>query len=505
MRLRDIAVYLGIAPESVPDIRVKNLQYDSRTVQPEDVFIALVGTNTDGHNYIEHAIANGAVAVIAEYAPQSVASHTPVLVVKDTREVISLLAELMHGFPDRQLNVVGVTGTNGKTTTTNLIKYLWSCRRIKAGLIGTICNYCGDRRLPAANTTPEPLHLAELLSDMVEEECTHLVMEVSSHALKQKRVDALHFDGAVFTNLTQDHLDYHRTFEDYLEAKLQLFRMLDRGKTQGRFAVVNIDDPRAEHFCRASGAELWTYGIDKEARLRAQNYRLTKGGSSFELLYQGKCYQAEVPLSGKFNVYNAMAALCVLLAEGYEIKELLADLKGAPQVPGRFEKINEGQDFGVIVDYAHTPDGLENVLKTARQITGGKLICVFGCGGDRDHGKRPQMGELAVRLADHVIITSDNPRTEEPLAIIADIEAGIKALAGENSSEGKSDNRSEYDAKYEIEPDRRTAIGKAVAMAGPEDVILIAGKGHEDYQLVNGRVLDFDDRKVAREFLAQLK
>ena len=487
MRLRDIAFYLNLDPDSVPDINVKNLHYDSRTVQPEDVFIALIGTNTDGHNYIEHAVANGAVAVIAEYEPQNVAVHTPVLVVKNTREVISLLAELVHDFPDRKLDIVGVTGTNGKTTTTNLVRYLWQQRQIKAGLIGTICNYCDERRLPAVNTTPEPLHLAELLAQMVEEECTHLVMEVSSHALKQKRVDALQFRGAVFTNLTQDHLDYHRTFEDYLDAKLQLFRMLGRNQEK-TFAVVNIDDPRAEHFCRAaaeSQAECWTYSMEQSATLKAENYHLTRHGAEFDLLYQGERFVARLPLSGKFNVYNAMAALGVLLAEGYALPELLADLQNVPQVPGRFEKIEEGQEFGVVVDYAHTPDGLENVLKTARELVAGRLITVFGCGGDRDHGKRPQMGELAGRLSDYAIITSDNPRTENPLAIIANIEAGIKQVSSD----------------YEIEADRRLAFGKALALAEPQDLVLIAGKGHEDYQLVNGRVLDFDDRKVAREFL----
>lgn len=491
MRLRDIAVYLGIEPDSVPDINVKNLHYDSRTVQPEDVFIALVGTNTDGHNYIEHAIANGAAAVIAEYAPPSVAAHTPVLVVDDTRKVISLLAELVHDFPDRKLNIVGVTGTNGKTTTTNLVRYLWQRRQIRAGLVGTICNYCHERRLPAVNTTPEPLQLAELLSMLVEEECTHLVMEVSSHALKQKRVDALQFQGAVFTNLTQDHLDYHRTFEDYLDAKLQLFRMLGRNP-KPTFAVVNIDDARAGYFCRAaeeSKAQLWTFSLEQPATLQAQNYRLTRHGAEFDLLYQNKTWAVKLPLSGKFNVYNAMAALCVLLAEGFALPELVADLAQAPQVPGRFEKIEAGQEFSVIVDYAHTPDGLENVLKTARELVQGRLITVFGCGGDRDHGKRPQMGELAGRLSDYVIVTSDNPRTEKPLAIIADIEAGLKPQT----------------SNYEIEADRRLAIQKALAMAQPQDLVLIAGKGHEDYQLVNGRVLDFDDRQVAREFLTANK
>lgn len=491
MRLRDIAVYLGIDPETVPDIRVKNLQYDSRTVQPEDVFIALVGTNVDGHDYIEHAVANGAVAVIAEYAPESVAAHTPVLVVKDTREVISLLAELLYDFPDKKLNILGVTGTNGKTTTTNLVRYLWQKRRVKCGLIGTICNYCGERKLPAGATTPEPLHLAELLSMMVEDECTHVVMEVSSHALKQKRVDALHFNGAVFTNLTQDHLDYHVTVEDYLNAKLQLFRMLDRNPAGKGFAVVNADDPHAGDFINASHAELWTYGIDNPATLQAQNYHLTGRGAAFEVLYQGKTYQAEIPLSGKFNVYNSLAALAAMLAQGFEISDLLADLKDVPQVAGRFEKVDCGQDFAVVVDYAHTPDGLENVLKTTREITRGKLIVVFGCGGDRDRGKRPIMGKLAATLADYAIVTSDNPRTEDPLAIIAAIEAGIKELDAAAQT------------KYEVQADRRLAIGRAIELAEPGDVVLIAGKGHEDYQLVNGRVLDFDDRKVAREFLTK--
>ena len=264
--------------------------------------------------------------------------------------------------------------------------------------------------------------------------------------------------------------------------------MLDRGNTAGRFAVVNIDDPYAEAFCKACGAELWTYGIDKPAVLQAQNYHLTAHGCTFDLLYQGEVYHAETPLSGKFNVYNSLAALAVLMAQGCDLPSLLEDLKNSPQVAGRFEKINEGQDFGVVVDYAHTPDGLENVLKTARDIVNGRLITVFGCGGDRDRGKRPLMGELACRLSDYVVITSDNPRTEDPLAIISEIEAGI---AGDT-------------AEYEIEPDRRAAIGKAIAMAGAGDVVLIAGKGHEDYQLVGGRVLDFDDRKVAREFLQKL-
>ena len=489
MRLRNIAVYLGIDQNQVPDIAVKNLQYDSRQVQPEDVFIALSGTAQDGHDYIDMALANGAAAVIVERPDVNVPDGVPMLVCKNTRKAVALLAELWHDFPDRKLHMLGVTGTNGKTTTTTLIKYLWEQEGIKSGLIGTVVNQAGDKTLPATHTTPEPLALAELLDFMVQEHCKNVVMEVSSHALKQERVDAIHFDGAIFTNMTQDHLDFHHTFEDYLQSKLKLFTMLDRGNTNMKYGIINIDDPAAEDFLMETKVPVWTYGIEKPATLQAIDYQLTHEGTHFTLLYKGKQYPVDIPLTGKFNVYNSLAAIAALLAEGMPLKNICKHLAHAPQIPGRFERVDAGQEFTIIVDYAHTPDGLENVLNTAKEIAQNRLITVFGCGGDRDKGKRPIMGKIAGTYSDYAVITSDNPRTEDPMAIIAQVEAGMK----------------EVSQQYEVEENRRHAIEIALRMAKKGDVVMIAGKGHEDYQLVNGKVLNFDDRKVAREIIESLK
>ncbi len=485
MRLKDVAQYLGVDSPAVPDISVKNLQYDSRCIQPEDVFIAIVGTASDGHDYIDMAVANGASALIVENPEAARNADIPVLVCSDTRRAVALLAMLWHGFPDRKLHIIGVTGTNGKTTTTTLVKYLWEREGIKSGLIGTVRNMSGDRVLPATHTTPEPLQLAELLDIMVRDGCQNVVMEVSSHALKQERVDAIHFDGAAFTNMTQDHLDFHKTFEDYLQSKLMLFKMLDRGNTSKKFGIINIDDPVAPDFLMKTKVPVMTYGIEKPATLQAVDYHLTAKGTTFTLLYNGNEYPVDIPLTGKFNVYNCLAAIGITLAEGMPLANICKHLANAPQIPGRFEKIDCGQDFTVIVDYAHTPDGLKNVLATAREIAENRLITVFGCGGDRDQTKRPIMGEFAAKYSDYAIITSDNPRTEDPMFIIRQVEKGVKPLTDQ----------------YAIEENRRKAIEKALAMAKKGDVVIIAGKGHEDYQLVNGKVLEFDDRKVAREFL----
>lgn len=488
MRLKEVAQYLGIDAAAVPDIDVKNLQYDSRCIQPEDVFIAIVGTAGDGHDYIDMAVEKGASALIVENAEKAAHVDIPVLVCSDTRKAISLLAMLWHDFPDRKLHIIGVTGTNGKTTTTTLIKYLWDQEGIKSGLIGTVKNISGDRALPSTHTTPEPLQLAELLDIMVKDGCQNVVMEVSSHALKQERVDAIHFDGAAFTNMTQDHLDFHKTFEDYLNSKLMLFTMLDRGNTSKKFGVINIDDPVAEDFLMKTKVPVMTYGIEKPATLQAVDYHLTHKGTTFTLLYNGNEYKVDIPLTGKFNVYNCLAAMAILLAEGMPMANICKSLANAPQIPGRFEKVDKGQDFTVIVDYAHTPDGLENVLVTAREIAEKRLITVFGCGGDRDRTKRPIMGGIAAKYSDYSIITSDNPRTEDPMFIIGQVEEGVKPITDQ----------------YEIDENRRKAIEIALKMAKKGDVVMIAGKGHEDYQLVNGEVLDFDDRKVAGEILTKI-
>ena len=488
MRLKDVAQYLGIDSPAVPDIDVKNLQYDSRCIQPEDVFIAIVGTASDGHDYIKMAVEKGASALIVENAEKAAGVDIPVLVCADTRKAVSLLAMLWHDFPDRKLHIIGVTGTKGKTNTTTLIKYLWEQEGIKSGLIGTVKNMSGDRNLPATHTTPEPLQLAELLDIMVQDGCQNVVMEVSSHALKQDRVDAIHFDGAAFTNMTQDHLDFHKTFDDYLNSKLMLFKMLDRGNTSKKFGIINIDDPVAEDFLMKTKVPVMTYGIEKPATLQAVDFKLTHRGTNFTLLYMGNEYPVEIPLTGKFNVYNCLAAMAVMLAEGMPMANICRSLANAPQIPGRFEKVDCGQDFTVIVDYAHTPDGLENVLVTAREIAEKRLITVFGCGGDRDRTKRPIMGGIAAKYSDYSIITSDNPRTEDPMFIIGQVEEGVKPITDQ----------------YEIAENRRRAIEIALHMAEKGDVVMIAGKGHEDYQLVMGEVLDFDDRKVAREILSEI-
>jgi UDP-N-acetylmuramoyl-L-alanyl-D-glutamate--2,6-diaminopimelate ligase len=488
MRLKDVAQYLGIDSPAVPDISVKNLQYDSRCIQPEDVFIAIVGTASDGHDYINMAVEKGASALIVEKPEAAANVDIPVLVCSDTRKAVAILAMLWHDFPDRKLHIIGVTGTNGKTTTTTLIKYLWEQEGIKSGLIGTVKNMSGDRILPATHTTPEPLQLAELLDIMVQDGCQNVVMEVSSHALKQERVEAIHFDGAAFTNMTQDHLDFHKTFEDYLNSKLMLFKMLDRGNTSKKFGIINIDDPVAEDFLMKTKVPVMTYGIEKPATLQAVDYHLTHQGTKFTLLYNGNEYPVVIPLTGKFNVYNCLAAMAVMLAEGMPMTNICKYLADAPQIPGRFEKIDCGQDFTVIVDYAHTPDGLENVLLTAREIAKQRLITVFGCGGDRDRTKRPIMGRISAKYSDYSVITSDNPRTEDPMFIISEVESGVKELTN----------------CYEVEENRHKAIEIALKMAKTGDVVMIAGKGHEDYQLVNGAVLDFDDRKVAREILSEI-
>ncbi len=489
MRLRDVAMYLGLDNINVPDIEVKNLQYDSRRIQPEDLFVALVGVKSDGHDYIEKAIAQGAAAVLAERPMPELEGFVPILYCHNTRKATALLSALWHNFPDRNMRMIGVTGTNGKTTTTHLIKWVWDYYNINSGLIGTIQNSAGAKILPASHTTPEPVELGQLLAMMRDDNCANVVMEVSSHALKQNRVEGFHFDGAVFTNLTQDHLDFHGNFEDYLQSKIRLFTMLNRGDITCKYGVINIDDAAAPSFIEVTKVPIWTYSIKKPATLQASEYHVTPKGTSFTLLYRGAEHQVEVPLTGQFNVYNVLAAMAVLLAEGMELGKITEALAKAPQVAGRFEKVDEGQNFTVIVDYAHTPDGLENVLTTARGIAKNRLITVFGCGGDRDRTKRPIMGRIAGKLSDYVIITSDNPRTEEPMDIIAEIEPGIK---------GVSQN-------YEIDADRRTAIRLAIKKARQGDVVVIAGKGHEDYQLVKGQVLSFDDRKVAREILRESK
>jgi len=464
---------------------ITGIDYDSRQVKDGYAFVCIPGFKTDGHNYAAQAVMNGARTLIVERPVEGCAGCTMVKV-KDTRQVLPQLASRFYRKPSRSLRVVGVTGTNGKTTTTHLIKAILEEAGCATGLIGTLNATFQGYEEKLANTTPESLDLERFMRRVCDHGGKYVVMEVSSHALDLGRVREIDYDAAIFTNLTQDHLDYHRTLEVYRDAKLKLFSSLP--VEPGRFAVINADDPYSASFLNASQGDKVTYGISNPATVKATDVRISSRGSLFDVVYPEGKMSLGIRLAGMFNVYNALAAIAFALQEKIPpqvIKEALEKVQG---VPGRFESIDEGQEFAVIVDYAHTPDGLDNILKTARQITRGRIITVFGAGGDRDRTKRPLMGRIAADNSDFCIVTSDNPRTEDPLAIIEDIIAGLKE---------------KEDAHYAVVPDRREAIRHAVYLAHPEDIVVIAGKGHEDYQLIMGKVYPFDDRLVAREYIKE--
>jgi UDP-N-acetylmuramoyl-L-alanyl-D-glutamate--2,6-diaminopimelate ligase len=384
-----------------------------------------------------------------------------------------------YGHPSRDLNLLGVTGTNGKTTTTHLIASLLRAKGEPTEAIGTIWNQ---------RTTPESLDVQRMLRQWVDQGKRSVAMEVSSHGIYLKRIASCEFDVAVFTNLTQDHLDFHSNLSDYLAVKKQLFQGLgrERSKTRPCYAVVNSDDPAAEEVIRATLAPVVTYGIEQVADVQARDVRLSERTTDFTVTSLGRSIPFRISLPGRFNVYNSLAAISVGIAEGMDMGLIQETMAGVAGVPGRFQVVDHGYDFTVVVDYAHTPDGLENVLRTARALAGGRVIVVFGCGGDRDNGKRPLMGKVAGQLCDLAILTSDNPRNEEPLDIIAQIEAGIRDVP---------------DVCYEVAPDRLEAITRALQCAQPGDFVVIAGKGHETYQIVGDQVLDFDDYKVACRIL----
>jgi UDP-N-acetylmuramoyl-L-alanyl-D-glutamate--2,6-diaminopimelate ligase len=470
-------------------LRPTGLAYDSRRVQPGFVFFAVKGFQDDGHLYVRDAVQRGAVGVVVE-RPVAVPPPVGVVRVSNVRRALALAAARFYGHPAERLHMVGVTGTNGKTTTTHLISAVLRAQGKKAGLIGTLYNKIGDKIVPGERTTPESLDLQALLRRMVDEGVEAVAMEVSSHALALERVTGIEFDVAVFTNLTQDHLDFHHDLEDYFAAKARLFAALEEPgiKSRPKAAVLNIDDPYGRRLVSLSGGAV-TYGIENPADVRARDVVLTAGGTSFEAETPWGRASVNLKLAGRFNVYNALAAFAVGGLEGLPPDEVARALEDAPAVPGRFERIEAGQDFTVVVDYAHTPDGLASVLQTARALSRGRLIVVFGCGGDRDPIKRPVMGGIAGRLADFTVITSDNPRREDPLAIIAAIEAGIRSAGVK---------------RYVIEPDRREAIRIALRYAQPGDLVVLAGKGHEDYQIIGDQKLPFDDRKVATAILKEM-
>src|SRR5436309_5037791 len=477
----------AIAPRRVIgslDREVESIAYDSRRVQGNTLFVAIRGEKSDGHQFVDQAIEQGASVIVAE---REIASpRATCLVVDDSRETLADLSAAFYGMPARKLKMAAVTGTNGKTTTTFLIKHICEKAGVRCGLLGTVQYEIGDRILPAIRTTPEALDIQELLAQIVNAGGRAAAMEVSSHALAQERTRGIEWDVAVFTNLTQDHLDYHGTMENYFEAKAKLFKQLPfQRKKKKPVAIINIDDRYGRQLLEKidKKVSVVTFGMGALADFRASNYRMEFGGTSYQLDARGKSYLIRVPLIGRFNVANSLAALAAAKALGVGLREAVLSLAKSPQVPGRLEMVPAKRQFQVFVDYAHTPDALLNVLKTLRELGPRRLIVVFGCGGNRDREKRPLMGQVVDQNADFAIITSDNPRKEDPDQIIAEIGKGFRG------------------DRFEKITDRSAAIERAVEIAQPRDIVLIAGKGHENYQEFSDHTVPFEDIQVARRAL----
>jgi UDP-N-acetylmuramoyl-L-alanyl-D-glutamate--2,6-diaminopimelate ligase len=465
------------------DRKIEALAYDSRRVGPNSLFIALKGEKVDGAQFVPKAVAAGAVAVLSE-TDADAGSATKILV-SNSREALAELAANFYRHPSSQLKVAGVTGTNGKTTTTFLIKHICDYNLWRCGLIGTVQYQVGDKVIPASRTTPESLDVHELLWMMVSEGCKAAAMEVSSHALCQDRVRGVEFDTAVFTNLTQDHLDYHKTMEAYFEAKSGLFTGLPGQKKKAK-AVINLDDRYGQRLISLLGINfpVVTYGQGARADFRASNIRTDFHGTSYQLDANGKSYLVRLPLIGTFNVYNSLAAIAAAWTMNIGVRQCLLALAEAPSVPGRLQAVPGHRAFRVFVDYAHTDDALLNVISTLRDLQPARLIVVFGCGGNRDRGKRPRMGAVVDAHADWAVVTSDNPRKESPEAIINDI---LPGMARKN---------------YEVIVDRKAAIQRAIEVARDRDIVLIAGKGHETYQEFADGTIPFDDAAIAASAIA---
>jgi len=484
--LKDLLQVMTVVGQAGDEnLEIKGIAYDSRKVKPGYLFVCIEGFKTDGHNYINSALANGAVAVVVQRQVPGLEGVTWVQV-PDTRRALAQLSARFYDYPANKLTMVGVTGTNGKTTVTHLIEAILKENGHKTGLVGTIHNKIGEQVFPVTNTTPMALELQELLAEMVDQGVEYAIMEVSSHALELGRVEECEFDVAVFTNITQDHLDFHGTMDNYLAAKGKLFAGLEKNgvKKHRKYGIINKDDPHHQYLIERTNGVVITYGVENQADLMAYQINIQGSGVTFDVTTPRGTVRIRLSTTGMFSVYNALAAIAVGLVEGIDLEVIKKALEGVRGVAGRFEPVDEGQDFAVIVDYAHTPDGLENILKTAREFAEGRIITVFGCGGDRDKTKRPIMGRVAAQLSDFSVITSDNPRSEDPAAILDEVEAGAKEVVGSE--------------KYVKLADRREAIEYAVKLAKAGDIVIIAGKGHETYQIIGDQTLDFDDREVAR-------
>lgn len=476
----------GLTEVQLPAVEVTAVTADSRAVTTGSLFVAITGTVSEGHDYIADAVKRGAVAVVyqrPEYAAQ-IPPGVAGIQVAASRRAAAVLADRFWGHPSGDLTLVAVTGTNGKTTTVHLLESIFQAAGHKTGMIGTLGRRVGEQTVAASRTTPDAIELQALLARMRDEGITHVSMELSSHAIDLDRAWGCSFAGAVFTNLSQDHLDWHETMEAYRGAKSRLFSEYPAFTPGGMVGAINVDDEAGRLIAGEAKCRVVGYGTGDDAQVRAENIERSWAGTRMDLVTPTWQAPLRLQLVGQFNVMNVLGAAACAWGLGVGQDAILHGLQDLPSVPGRLERVDRGQDFAVLVDYAHTPDALENVLRAARELEPSKLICVFGCGGDRDRTKRPQMGRIASDLADVVIVTSDNPRSERPEDIVADITAG---MAG---------------AQYEVEVDREQAIHKAIAQAASGDIVVIAGKGHEDYQeFEGGRKVHFDDREVAAEAL----
>jgi len=494
------------------------VHFDSRLVEPGDIFVAVPGTVCDGHDFIDQAVANGAKYIVCQKRKSSIehrASSIEIITVNDTTRAAALLSQASRGNPASRLTNLAVTGTNGKTTVAYLVRSCIQKAGLKCGLIGTVIyDTCSGQTCQSTLTTPDCLSIAEMTEKMVKNGAKYMVIEASSHALSQDRLAGVNFEAAAFTNLTGDHLDYHKTKEDYLAAKTKLFQSLSSDAT----AVLNKQSPEAELIARRIWRKpriLW-YAVNEQADITAHIESMDMNGTVFSLEYvprpgsgrAGQKQKVQTLLLGLHNVSNCLAAAGLCLAAGFDLKTMAAGLSDAQMVPGRLEKVEWGGDFSVIIDYAHTDDALKNVLSTLKPLCKGKLRLVFGCGGDRDRTKRPRMARVAEELADFVIVTSDNPRTERPEAIIEEIITGFENDPpmrmmddGRWTMDKQRATSDERRATKIIEPDRKKAIELAIKTARKNDIVLIAGKGHETYQIIGTKKFDFNDKKIAEEFL----
>jgi UDP-N-acetylmuramoyl-L-alanyl-D-glutamate--2,6-diaminopimelate ligase len=482
MKLKDILKDIEIVElRADPEMEIGDICYDSRRAKAGDLFVAITGFETDGHRYIGSVFEKGAEAVLCEKPPEA---DLPCVLVRDSRHALAIASKNFFRSPSSEMVMIGVTGTNGKTTTTTLIKHMLEhCLGAKVGLVGTNENMIGYTALPAERTTPESYELQKLLREMADAGCSHVVMEVSSHSLVLSRVAGITFQAGIFMNLTQDHLDFHGTMEEYAKAKALLFRQCDKG-------AVNLDDQWAEYMLKEAQCPMLTFATKRnEADLVAKDIRFSTDGVKFCVLTPQSLERVRLGIPGRFSVYNALAVVACGTLLGIETSRVAEALSTARGVKGRMEVVPTDGDYTIIIDYAHTPDALENVLKSMKEVVPGRLVVLFGCGGDRDRTKRPIMGKIAAKYADFVIVTSDNPRTEEPSGIIADIMAGVEGTK----------------TPHAVIEDRREAIAFAIENHWPGDAIILAGKGHETYQIVGKTKYHMDEREIVAEILEKRK